>query len=90
MNNLGQDSLDITVLREKVLKEFPNQNYDTLYNTQFVPSDGLIDTISLEYKGDQTKAEEAHGIEYERNFLRDTKDPTYKRFFSKDSPVSVV
>jgi len=53
LDKLGQDALDITVLREKVLKVFPNQNYDTLYNTQFVPSDGLIDTISLKYAGDQ-------------------------------------
>jgi len=48
------------------MKAFPNQNYDTLFNSQLVPNDGLIDTIALKYAGEQEEAEAAHGPEYER------------------------
>ena len=57
LNTLGQDNLDIDNLRSKVFLQFPNFNGDTLFNTQFVPSAGFIDTISISYPWD-TKAEQ--------------------------------
>ena len=68
------------------MKAFPNQNYDTLFNSQLVPKDGLIDTIALKYAGEQEEAEAAHGPEYEREFFERVPDETNKRFVSKDAP----
>ena len=49
LDRIGQTNIDINVLRQSVLLLYPNFNDQTLYNTQFVPESGFIDTISLIY-----------------------------------------
>ena len=49
LDKIGQTNIDISVLRQSVLLLYPNFNDQTLYNTQFVPESGFIDTISLIY-----------------------------------------
>lgn len=49
MKSLGQKDVSIDTLRSEVLLKFPNFNGDTMYNTQFVPIRGFIDTISIKY-----------------------------------------
>ena len=88
LDKLGQDAVDINVLRDKVLMAFPNQNYESLFNSQLVPSDGLIDTIDLNYAGEQKEAEVAHGREYEKDFFQRVSHD--KRFVSKDAPNNVL
>lgn len=36
-------------MRQSVLLRYPNLNNSTLYSTQFIPSTGFIDTISVIY-----------------------------------------
>ena len=47
MDGVGQKQITIDKIRTNVLEVFPNLNDDTVYNTKFVPSEGLIDTIPL-------------------------------------------
>lgn len=68
LDKLGQDSLNIDVLRDDVLFKFPNFNYDSLYNTQFIPVDRFINSVGIKYTGDQTEAEESYGYQYLKDF----------------------
>ena len=42
-------------MRQSVLLRYPNLNDATLYSTQFVPSQGFINTISLVYPPAETE-----------------------------------
>ena len=51
MDAISQENINLKSLRKDVLLEFPNFNYDTLYSTQFQPSEGYIQTIATTYEG---------------------------------------
>jgi N-acylethanolamine-hydrolysing acid amidase len=82
LDALGQDATNIDSLRSSVLLQFPNLNYDTLYNTQFVPSTGYTNTISTIYSGDEWKSH-TPTVTSEKTFsaTRDLKGLTHFELF---------
>jgi len=51
MEKVGQTNISPETIRSEVLYVNPNFNKETLYNTNFVPRDGIIDTKPLNYTG---------------------------------------
>jgi len=51
LDGLGQGNLTIDTLREKVLLQYPNQNVITIYNSNMIPVDSMIDSIPVPPKG---------------------------------------
>mmetsp|Transcript_24680 Transcript_24680/g.38396 ORF Transcript_24680/g.38396 Transcript_24680/m.38396 type:complete len:124 (-) Transcript_24680:26-397(-) len=60
MDALGQDNANVDSIRGSVLEIFPSLNYETLYNTQFIPSQGFINTIPEVYAGQQASLEKKY------------------------------
>lgn len=78
---LGQDALTQDSLRDSVLLQFPNLNYETLYNTQLTPSSGAIDTIPTKYAGNDWEYH-APSVKSDRpGSIRDLGDVTYFDLF---------
>ena len=81
MDALGQDQLSQDNLRAEVLLQFPNLNYDTLYNTQLTPSSGDIDTIPTIYAGNEWKSQRP-SVKSDRPVgIRDMGEVTYFDLF---------
>jgi hypothetical protein len=51
IESVGQASINHTTLRSSVMYDFPTENYDTLYNTDFTPSSSYMQTTMLDYDG---------------------------------------
>lgn len=49
MNKVGQANISPETIRSEVLYVNPNFNRETLYNTNFVPAQSIIDTKPLNY-----------------------------------------
>lgn len=52
LDSVGQSNIEISHLRSTVLEKFPNFNFATVYNTVFVPKEGMIETEPLKFQWD--------------------------------------
>jgi len=60
MEEVGQADINVEAIRGKVLEIFPNLNYETLYNSEMVPSLEFFNTIPEIYHGEQADREYMH------------------------------